>query len=128
MSAGAVLPRVAGLGGLAWGAVLLARGPEVWRAVESRAPDEVEALGTRVLGARHVAQGIVQVAAPRASSGAVVVIDVLHAATMGWLAAASPSRRRAALVTGGVALASASMTAASRRRARRRQGARRLTS
>lgn len=127
MSAGAVLPRVAGLGGLAWGAVLLARGPQVWRAVESRPPDEVEVLGTQVLGVRHVAQGLVQVVAPRASSGVVVVVDVLHAATMGWLAAASASRRRAALVTGGVALVSASMTAASRRRARRREGATRLT-
>lgn len=128
MRAGAVLPRLAGLGGLAWGSLLLARGDEVWRAVESRAPDDVEELGTRVLGARHVAQGLAQLVAPRATSGAVVVVDLLHAATMGWLAAASPSRRRAALVTGGVALASASMTAASRRLARRRSGARRLTS
>jgi hypothetical protein len=115
VSAGSVLPRVAGLVGLAWGSLLLARGTETWRAVESRAPDEVESAATMVLGARHAVQGVVQLVAPRASSRAAVALDVLHAASMGWLAAVSPPRRRAALVSGGVALGCASLTAVSRR-------------
>ncbi len=113
--AGAVLPRLAGAGGLAWGALLLARGDHVWAVLEGRDPDAVEELGIRALGGRHLLQGVAQLAAPRATGGLVVAVDVLHAATMGVLAAASPTRRRAALVTGGVALASAAVTAGARR-------------
>ena len=116
MSGGAVLPRVAGAAGLAWGALLLARGDEVWQAVEGRAPGDVERLATQVLAVRHQVQGLAQLAAPRATSGVVVAVDVVHAATMAALAAASPSRRRAALATGAVALAGAALTYAGRRR------------
>ena len=116
MSGGAVLPRVAGAGGIAWGAVLLARGDEVWQAVEGRVPDDVERLATQVLAVRHQVQGLAQLAAPRATSGVVVAVDVVHAATMAALAAASPRHRRAALVTGAVALVGAGMTQLSRRR------------
>jgi hypothetical protein len=116
VSGGAVLPRVAGAGGIAWGVVLLARGDEVWQAVEGRAPGDVERLATQVLAVRHQVQGLAQLAAPRATSGVVVVVDVVHAATMAALAAASPSRRRATLATGAVALVSAGMTELSRRR------------
>jgi hypothetical protein len=116
VSGGTVLPRVVGAAGLAWGAVLLARGDQVWRAVEGRAPDEVEQLATQVLGVRHQVQGLAQLVAPRASGGVVVAVDVLHASSMAALAVVSPRHRRAALVTGGVALASAALTHASRGR------------
>lgn len=117
MSRGALLPRLTGTGGIVWGAVLLARGDEVWRRLEGRTPDLVEELGTRVLGGRHLLQGLGQLVAPRATSGLVVAVDLTHAATMAALAVASPSRRRAATVTGAVALASALTTSAARRRA-----------
>jgi hypothetical protein len=115
VSAGTLLPRVAGAGGIAWGAVLLARGDEVWRAVEGRDPDPVEELGMRALGGRHLLQGLAQLAAPRRTAPLVVAVDLVHAGTMAALAVASPSRRRAAVVTGGVALVSALVTEVSRR-------------
>ncbi len=114
--AGGVLPRLVAAGGMAWGAVLLARGDRVWSVLEGRDPDDIEELGIRALGGRHLLQGVAQLAAPRATGPLVVSVDVLHAATMGLLAVASPTRRRAALVTGGVALVSAGLTGASRRR------------
>ncbi len=116
MSAGGLLPRLVGASGLAWGAVLLTRGDEVWRRVEGVPPTEVDEVAMRVLGGRHVVQGAVQLVAPRASSGVVVAVDVLHAASMGALAVASSTRRRAALVTGGAALVSAALTQVSRSR------------
>ncbi len=116
MSRAHVLPRLVGAGGIAWGAVLLTRGDEVWGAVEGRAPDDMEQFATRVLGGRHVVQGGVQFVAPRASSGVVALVDVLHALSMAPLAVASPPRRRAAVLSGGVALASAAMTSMGRRR------------
>ncbi len=110
-----MLPRAVGAGGLAWGVVLLARGDEVWHAVEGRAPDDVERLAMQVLGVRHQVQGLAQLVAPGASSATVVAVDVLHAASMAGLAVASPRHRRAALLTGGVALASAALTHTTRR-------------
>ncbi|NHA70048.1 hypothetical protein [Phycicoccus flavus] len=110
-----MLPRLAGTGGIVWGAVLLASGDEVWRRLEGRDPDLVEELGIRVLGGRHLLQGLAQLVAPRATSGVVVGVDVVHAVTMGALAVGSSTRRRAALVTGGVALASAAVTRLGRR-------------
>ncbi len=116
MSDGAGLARAVGAGGLAWGALLLARGDELWRTVQGGAPGEAEELAVRVLGGRHVAQGAVQLVAPRASSGAAVLVDGLHAATMVAVAARSASRRRAAALSGSVALTGAALTWASRRR------------
>jgi len=115
VSGASVLPRLVGASGMAWGAVLLARGDAVWRAVEGRAPDDMERFATRVLGGRHVVQGGVQLVAPRASSGVVARVDVLHALSMAPLAVASPPRRRAAVLSGTVALASAALTRASHR-------------
>ncbi len=109
--AGGVLPRLAGAGGLVWGATLLARGNRVWSVLERREPDALEELGIRALGGRHLVQGAVQLVAPRATARLVIGVEVLHAASMGVLAVTSPTRRRAALVTGGVALAGAGVTA-----------------
>ncbi len=115
MSGGAVLPRLAGAGGVVWGTWLLLHGDEVWRRVEHREPETAEELGIRFLGGRHLVQGLAQLVAPRATSGLAVGVDVVHAASMGALAAVSPTRRRAALVTGAVALAGAGITQLSRR-------------
>ncbi len=117
MSRATVLPRVVGVAGAAWGAVLLTRGDDVWRRLEARDPDVIEELGLRLLGGRHLLQGVAQVLAPRLTSGVVVAVDLTHVATMGALAAGSPSRRRAALTTAAVALASAVATARSREQA-----------
>jgi hypothetical protein len=114
MSASSRLPRLVGAAGTAWGVLLLVRGDQVWRRVEHRPPSEVEDLAIRTLGVRHLVQGVAQVVAPRATGTAVVAVDLVHAATMAALAAASPQRRRAALVTGSVALASAGLTRLSR--------------
>ena len=116
MSDGTLLARAVGAGGLAWGVLLLVRGEELWRTVQGGAPGEADELATRVLGGRHVAQGAVQLVAPRASSGVAVLVDGLHAASMVAVAATSASRRRAAALSGAVALAGAVLTGASRRR------------
>ncbi|HMM94960.1 hypothetical protein [Phycicoccus sp.] len=116
MSASGSLLRLVGVGGSAWGALLLARGDEVWRRVEGRSPDPVEELGIRALGARHLLQGLAQVLAPRATRRVSVAVDVTHAVTMGVLAAGSPSRRRAAALTGGVALLGGMLDRAARPR------------
>ena len=110
-----VLPRLVGAAGVAWGAVLLTRGDEVWRSVEGRSPGGAEDGALRVLGVRHVVQGLAQVVAPRATAPVAVAVDVVHAASMAALAAVSPSRRRAAAVTGGVSLLGAALTLAGRR-------------
>jgi hypothetical protein len=111
-----VLPRLVGTIGTAWGALLLVRGDDVWRAVQGRSPDEVEDGALRVLGVRHVVQGLGQVTAPRATAPLAVAVDVIHAASMAALAVGSPTRRRAALVTGGVSLVGAALTVAGHRR------------
>ncbi|MBT9254618.1 hypothetical protein KMZ32_03700 [Phycicoccus sp. MAQZ13P-2] len=69
MSGRMLVVRLAGVGGMAWGAVLLARGDEVWRRLEARDPDVVEELGIRALGGRHLVQGSAQLLAPRATGG-----------------------------------------------------------
>ena len=66
--AGGVLPRLAGGGGLAWGAALLARGDRVWTLLERRDPDAIEELAIRTLGGRHLVQGVAQLVAPRATA------------------------------------------------------------
>ena len=118
MSGEASLSRLAGAGGLTWGTVLLADGDEAWHSIEHRTPDDIEQVAIRALGVRHLVQGFAQLTAPRAASGPVIIIDLVHAASMAALAAASPRHRRAAMVTGSVALVSAGLTHLSRRRGR----------
>ncbi|EWT00366.1 hypothetical protein N865_16050 [Intrasporangium oryzae NRRL B-24470] len=103
--------RVVGAAGAAWGVVLLARGAEVWRAVDATRPGENERLATTALGARHVLQGLAQAAAPRLTVAPVIGVDLVHAASMAWLAGRDPRYRRPAVVSGGVALLSALVTA-----------------
>jgi hypothetical protein len=111
---GRTLPRLVGLAGIAWGAVLLARGDDLWQAVEGRGPTDDEQLVTGILGARHVLQGVAQVLAPRLTRVPVVLVDVGHAASMVALAAREPRYQRPALASGAVALTSAALTGLSR--------------
>ena len=101
------LMRALGVGGIAWGAALLAAGPPIWRYLDHRAPTGVDQAALRFLGARHVATGMTQVFFPDRFQRLEIGIDLAHAVTMVGLAAADPRRRRPALVTAAVALAGA---------------------
>jgi hypothetical protein len=95
--------RPVGLAGLAWGSVLLTAGPRLFRVVQGREPSRGEQDALVLLGARHLAQGLLQVVLPHHLAGVHAVVDGLHAASMVALAAVTPGRRRAALVSGAVA-------------------------
>ena len=109
-----VLVRGAGLLGTAWGVLLLTRGREIWTRVDGSAPGQVDDVAISLLGARHLAQGAVQLTAPTHFQRTLVAVDVIHTATMLVLAAADRGRRRPALLTAGVAAASAAATVAAR--------------
>lgn len=106
--------RAGGVVGMAWGVVLLVRGRSVWQALSGADPTPGDELAIRFLGARHLAQGALQVGAPTHGQRLYIVVDVIHAATMGALAVADPARRRPAALTGSVALVSAATTLAAR--------------
>lgn len=103
MNAGKRSLRPAGLVGLAWGTALLVRGPQLFRAVQGRAPVEGERIALVALGVRHAGQGVLQVLLPHQLAGLYAAVDALHAASMGAMAVRSPQRRRAVLVSGTVA-------------------------
>jgi hypothetical protein len=88
-----------------WGALLLTAPQAVLRAAGHREPSGAVTV-VRVLGARHLAQGLVTAAVP---TGPVValgaVVDGLHAASQFALAAAAPRWRRAGLADGLLATA-----------------------
>lgn len=116
---GTTTPRLIGAGGAAWGLALLLRRDELWRAVDGHTPDADEELVTSILGARHLLQGLAQLAAPRLTRVPVIAVDVIHAGTMVWFAQRFPKHAKPALVSGGVALASAALTATARAKAAR---------
>lgn len=111
---GARVVRISGVLGAGWGALLLTNGPRVWGALTGAAPSELDQLLTRVLGARHVAQGLLQAAAPVTGQRLLLAVDLTHAGTMVALAVADRSRRRPALLSAAVALASAVVLQADR--------------
>lgn len=100
------LTRALGVGGMAWGTVILTAGPRIWRYLDDQGPTEGDQVALRFLGARHVATGGAQVLFPGRFQRLESTIDLIHTATMVGLAALDPPRRRPALVTAGVALAS----------------------
>lgn len=111
--------RAVGLAGLAWGALLLGRGDQLWCGLTGRVPSTVEHRVLTVLGLRHVGQGLLQTAAPRELPRLWLLTDLAHLASMVALAGADPARRRPALVSGAVSLASALGLAESARTWRR---------
>jgi len=97
--------RPVGLAGLGWGALLLARGPELFRLVQGRDASRGERDAVLVLGVRHAGQGLLQVLLPHHLATLYVVVDGLHAASMAALAATSPpTRRRAVVLSGAIAV------------------------
>ena len=95
--------RLSGVLGLVWGAMVLGRGPELFGLVQGRESEPLDDDAMAVLGARYLAQGTVQVIAPRMFGPLYAVVDGLHAGSMVALAIKQPQRRRAALVSGSIA-------------------------
>ncbi len=105
-----LLARLVGGFDVVVGVVLLARPEQVTAAVST---DTQPAAGwARLLGARYLAQGAVELAWSRAGvlSGSAGV-DALHGLSMYALAAFQPRYRRPALVSASLATAGASVTA-----------------
>jgi hypothetical protein len=113
-SGGARATRALGLIGIAWGAGLLASGPDIWRAVSGSGPTSSDRVALTALGGRHIVAGVTQVVAPTRFGRLLIAVDLLHAASMVGLAAVDPSRRRPALVSAALALAGATAGAAVR--------------
>ena len=96
--------------GAAWGMTLLVRPHQVVAAFSPEFP-ESRLWVVRVLGARHLAQNAIVLAAPRTPVvGAAAAVDLLHAASMLPLLT-SDRYRRAALISGGVAASWAALGA-----------------
>ncbi len=98
-----------------WGAGLLWRGDALWASTAGRPPDDIEAAAIRVLGLRHLAQGLFQLALPGRLTTALIAVDLLHAASMVPLVLADSPRRQPALVSAGIALSNAAALARTRR-------------
>jgi hypothetical protein len=101
--------------GAVFGAALLLR-PRVVIAAVGADPDRPGLIpAARVLGARHLTQGVVLALAPDRVARWSVLIDGAHAASMFGLAAIAPDYRRAALASAGVASALGAGVEAGRR-------------
>lgn len=110
------LARASGVAAAVWGTALLAAGGGLWTLVAGRPPREVDGLAVRVLGSRHLVQGVAQASRPGLGQRLFVTVDVVHAASMVWLAAVDEQRRRPALVSAAAAAGAAALTLATRRR------------
>jgi len=100
---------VVGLIGAAWGAELAFNAESVFGVIAGRAPDHTELLLARVLGVRHLAQAVPQLAVPGTGARLLASVDVIHAASMVALAVLSPRERRVALTSAAAAGALAVM-------------------
>jgi hypothetical protein len=98
--AGAPLPAaVPALHALLGGALLLA--PDRLVAATGEPPDRATRIAARVLGGRHLAQGMaLRLLASPPAAGVGAVIDGLHCASMVAAAAVSRRHRRAAMASG----------------------------
>ena len=110
------LAKASGVAAAVWGTALLAVGSRLWTVATAHPPGEVDQLAVRALGARHLLQGVVQASAPALGQRFFVGVDVLHAASMVWLAAVDERRRRPALVSAAAAAGAVALTLAARRR------------
>jgi hypothetical protein len=97
--------KILSLLGAGFGAALLLRPRAVLSAVgaDPDLPGLIPA--ARILGARHLVQGVILAVAPARVARWSASIDGLHAASMYGLAVVAPDYRRAALVSAGVASA-----------------------
>lgn len=118
--------RAAGLGNLAWGGFLLLTGDLLWQDLTGRAPSPSERGVIRVLGTRHVVQGLGQVAAPDALPRVWRFVDLSHAGSMLPVVVLDVRRRRPAALSAAVSLGSALVAAPAARYASQRARARRL--
>ncbi len=91
--------------GAGFGAALLLRPRAVITAIgaDPDLPGLIPA--ARVLGARHLVQGVTLAIAPTRVARVSALVDGVHAASMYGLAAVAPRYRRAALASAGVASA-----------------------
>jgi hypothetical protein len=109
------LSRTSGVLAGLWGTALLRAGSDVWYVVDGHRPTPGDEAAVRFLAARHLTQGVLQVAMPSRFQGLYIAVDLTHAASMFWLAAVSERCRRPAMVSGVAALATATITLAARR-------------
>ena len=86
------LARASGIAACVWGTVLLVKGRELWLLVDGQ-PLPVDEVAIRILGLRHLVQGVVQTAMPSRFQRPIIGIDVSHAASMFWLAGVDERRR-----------------------------------
>lgn len=99
--------RASGVFGVLWGAGLLWQGPKLFSVLQGHEPEPVDDDAITVLAVRYLAQGTVQLIAPRMFGPLSAGIDLLHAASMVALAVRQPQRRRAAATSGAIAAISA---------------------
>ena len=95
--------RPLGMAEVVWGAVLLGGGQGLFGRLQGRSPDETERIALGALGARHVAQGLLEVAVPDRLARLYTGVDAIHAASMLLIALLQPDRRRAATASGALA-------------------------
>jgi hypothetical protein len=110
------LAKTSGVAAAVWGTALLAVGRRLWTVATADPPGDVDQLAVRALGARHLLQGVAQASAPALGQRFFVGVDIVHAASMLWLAAVDERRRRPALVSAAAAVGAAALTLAARRR------------
>lgn len=118
--------RAAGLGNLGWGGFLLLTGDLLWQDLTGRTPSAAERRAVRVVGVRHLAQGLAQVAAPGALPRLWRFVDLSHAGSMVPAVALDTGRRRPAAVSAAVSLGSTLVSAPAARYATRRAATSRL--
>ncbi|MHB1777392.1 MAG: hypothetical protein ACYCU7_15590 [Acidimicrobiales bacterium] len=114
-----------GVGRLAWAAVLLVAPGRLLRRAGGPGADDRRARGVvRVLGFRHLGQGVLELADRRPGAvGAGAVVDALHSASMAALAVADRRHRRPAALDGARAGSLAAVGVAVWQRAHRRPAA-----
>jgi len=96
--------------GAGWAGLLTTVGPRVWVALTGHRPSERDRVLVRVLGARHLVQGVWQGIAPSRGRRLFLWVDLIHSASMLALAGLDRPRRRPALVSATAALASATVS------------------
>lgn len=107
--------RLTGVGAALWGVALLWRGHQMWKGLTGRSPGDLEAAAIRVLGIRHLAQGVFEAIMPGRLARTLIFTDLLHAASMLPAAIAGPQRRKPTLLSAAFAASSAIALVRSRR-------------